>query len=122
MKLTLDIYVVIALGVIGFSAYEITTRHLLADGSFLQRLWVGVRSSATTAVSHIFAFIGSASLIASDYANDLASEIANLFGDPDIKTRVLALIPSSKIDLVMLGMSIIFYVARRRTQVPSSPS
>lgn len=116
MKLTLDLYVIIGLIVIGFSAYEIATRYLITDGSRAQRLWIGVRQSATTAISHVFAFLSSASLIASQYANDLASEIANLFGDPDIKTRVLALIPSSKMDLVMLGMSIVFYIARRRSQ------
>ncbi len=106
MKLTLDIYVVIALGVIGFSVYEITTRHLLADGSFLDRLWAAVRQSATTAASHAFGFLGAIGLIASEYANDAASDIAwlvggvaSMLGDPDIKSQLLAIIPSSAVPM-----------------------
>ncbi|HLN10675.1 MAG TPA: hypothetical protein VK281_17185 [Xanthobacteraceae bacterium] len=80
-----------------------------------QRALAWSRHSATHLWANLVIAVSVAAEAAAHYADQISGTVADLVGDPELKTQLLALVPHDTVPLVIIGIMVVTKLARNRS-------
>jgi len=80
-----------------------------------QRALAWSRNSATHLWANLIIAVSAAVEVIAHYGNEIAGAVADLVGDPELKTQLIALVPHDSVPLVIIAIMVVTKLARNRT-------